>query len=340
MSEPAYLKCPCRQCGGNIEFPAEAAGATVNCPHCSGQTVLALPDSPAGESTSIPTATDPPAGPGSKPSSAKPAPRHSGSGAVPVAKPAAKPAAKPVGKRPSEPAKPASRTPAPVPKPTEEEQDGGRESGKAYLSLTEADYDIAERGLRCRSCGAHYGKDDVVCPNCGSAVRTGLRMFRVVGGLLVVALGIAAPFTIPKKEKPRPNRPDFQMMAEQKWQRDGNLSYLVGTVTNNSEFRYIGVKVEFELFDRNGTTLGTTSDYVSFLEAGKAWNYRAIAVDPDAATAKLVSLIGKRFVEDPKAARERLEKEKKEKAEKDKKDKEDKKKEKEKEKKDEPKKKA
>jgi hypothetical protein len=40
MSEPSYLKAACALCGEHIEFPAEAAGATVACPHCAGQTTL------------------------------------------------------------------------------------------------------------------------------------------------------------------------------------------------------------------------------------------------------------------------------------------------------------
>jgi hypothetical protein len=37
---PAYFKCSCQNCGGHIEFPAEAVGQTVTCPHCQWDTVL------------------------------------------------------------------------------------------------------------------------------------------------------------------------------------------------------------------------------------------------------------------------------------------------------------
>ena len=42
MSETKYLKCPCASCGGHIEFPADAIGSTVPCPHCGWQTELTL----------------------------------------------------------------------------------------------------------------------------------------------------------------------------------------------------------------------------------------------------------------------------------------------------------
>jgi DNA-directed RNA polymerase subunit RPC12/RpoP len=41
MSEnEAFLKCVCAKCGNRLSFPARARGMTINCPHCSQQTVL------------------------------------------------------------------------------------------------------------------------------------------------------------------------------------------------------------------------------------------------------------------------------------------------------------
>jgi uncharacterized membrane protein len=39
-SETEFLKCPCVCCGGHIEFPANASGDTVLCPHCGQSTRL------------------------------------------------------------------------------------------------------------------------------------------------------------------------------------------------------------------------------------------------------------------------------------------------------------
>jgi len=40
MLNESFLKCACRNCGGHIEFPKEALGQTISCPHCSNQTDL------------------------------------------------------------------------------------------------------------------------------------------------------------------------------------------------------------------------------------------------------------------------------------------------------------
>jgi hypothetical protein len=37
-----FLKGECTHCAGHLEFPAEAAGMTANCPHCGKQTDLLL----------------------------------------------------------------------------------------------------------------------------------------------------------------------------------------------------------------------------------------------------------------------------------------------------------
>lgn len=55
MKQTKFLKGECQHCGGHIEFPAESAGLTTDCPHCGKQTelLLALPK----DEPTIPTAT-------------------------------------------------------------------------------------------------------------------------------------------------------------------------------------------------------------------------------------------------------------------------------------------
>jgi hypothetical protein len=40
MTETGFSKCECRHCAGHIEFPKNAAGQTVPCPHCGRLTEL------------------------------------------------------------------------------------------------------------------------------------------------------------------------------------------------------------------------------------------------------------------------------------------------------------
>ena len=54
MNRIKYLKGECRECGGHIEFPADAAGTTTDCPHCGKTTELLLAAPP--EEPSVPRA--------------------------------------------------------------------------------------------------------------------------------------------------------------------------------------------------------------------------------------------------------------------------------------------
>ncbi len=53
MSSRNYLKGECQKCAGHIEFPAEAVGTTIDCPHCGQPTELLLAVPPT--ESSLPT---------------------------------------------------------------------------------------------------------------------------------------------------------------------------------------------------------------------------------------------------------------------------------------------
>ena len=43
MPQPeSFSNCACQQCGGHIEFPSNAAGQKISCPHCDKPTLLFL----------------------------------------------------------------------------------------------------------------------------------------------------------------------------------------------------------------------------------------------------------------------------------------------------------
>ncbi len=42
MSSTKFFKCSCSECHGHIEFPADATGVTIECPHCQKHTTLTL----------------------------------------------------------------------------------------------------------------------------------------------------------------------------------------------------------------------------------------------------------------------------------------------------------
>src|ERR1051326_8514857 len=49
MNEELLAKCSCTGCGNHLEFPIDAAGAFVACPHCGEQTQLTLDAPPQSD---------------------------------------------------------------------------------------------------------------------------------------------------------------------------------------------------------------------------------------------------------------------------------------------------
>jgi len=58
MNEQLYAKCGCEHCGTHIEFPIEAAGMAVDCPHCKQPTMLSLDAPPAPTSSVKPSVVE------------------------------------------------------------------------------------------------------------------------------------------------------------------------------------------------------------------------------------------------------------------------------------------
>ena len=72
--------------------------------------------------------------------------------------------------------------------------------------------------------------------------------------------------------------------------KSGSLVYAVGVLKNDSDHQRYGVRVEFELVDATGKTVGKASDYKDVIEPRKEWRYRALVLTKKAASARLVSV--------------------------------------------------
>ena len=101
----------------------------------------------------------------------------------------------------------------------------------------------------------------------------------------------------PVKEPKSPNDLKVSALAIEKSKSSGKdkaktseLVYAVGTVKNDSDWQRFGVKVTCDLFDANGANLGTATDYLQILEPRKSWNFRALALDKKAVSARLTAI--------------------------------------------------
>lgn len=69
-----------------------------------------------------------------------------------------------------------------------------------------------------------------------------------------------------------------------------SLVYAVGTVNNLTDKQRFAVRVEMELFDASGKSVGTAKDYQKVIEPKEQWTFRALIMEPKAVSAKITSL--------------------------------------------------
>ncbi len=72
--------------------------------------------------------------------------------------------------------------------------------------------------------------------------------------------------------------------------KGSSLVYAVGTVTNDSDYQRFGVKIELDIFNKDGKKVATTQDYMAILEPRREWPFRALIPDSRAAAAKVATL--------------------------------------------------
>ena len=72
---------------------------------------------------------------------------------------------------------------------------------------------------------------------------------------------------------------DLEMLGFKMESQPGtSLKHVIGLVTNRSAGRYFGVKVEFNMIDAQGSTVGKAVDQTTSLMGRSSWHFRALSV--------------------------------------------------------------
>ncbi len=290
MSQEQYLKSPCAHCNGRISFPASARGMSVTCPHCGQQTVLnaaaEAPD-PAAVSAVQPA----------EPAAANP---------TPTARPVATASAKPGAGKPLSPVQQAALAAARAVSPTAKSaatKPGAKPADKKSVVVKAQwadgeDDRPADKPLRCDFCGAKIPPGATACPDCGTAVvlkaagSAKPNWFRRIGLALVVVLALAAAYRWgeyylsirPKRGKDgKLVKEGVEVLNHSLQKQPGtSLLYVRGAVTNHSDVPWYDVKVECELLDKTGASLGKFSDNKMVIDPHKLFPFSISVLDPDA----------------------------------------------------------
>jgi hypothetical protein len=130
--------------------------------------------------------------------------------------------------------------------------------------------------------------------------------------VVVIAAGAAMiglaywTFTRPKKTSaaatpiavtqvtPTPQRASISTnnftLSEIGFEKQGTLRYLRGVLRNDLARQRFGVKIQLDLLDVNEGRVGSASDYRAVMQPAEVWHFRALALEPAAVWASLVSI--------------------------------------------------
>lgn len=92
----------------------------------------------------------------------------------------------------------------------------------------------------------------------------------------------------PKKEK----KPDFEIVGDITSENDGFALYIKGTIKNNKGRDLSYAQVTFNLYDEEGNQVGTALDNINNLEKDGTWKFKAIGLETEATSYKLVEITG------------------------------------------------
>lgn len=102
---------------------------------------------------------------------------------------------------------------------------------------------------------------------------------------------VSAVVVEPAKPRFEATTNEFAVMPFKLETKPGSsLVYVTGTVQNLADRQRFGVKVSFQLFDEQGTAVGSASDYQPMLEPHGEWKFKALVMESKTVAARFDSI--------------------------------------------------
>jgi RNA polymerase subunit RPABC4/transcription elongation factor Spt4 len=113
-------------------------------------------------------------------------------------------------------------------------------------------------------------------------IKVGLRKDLTPAEIAAAAAKSGANSTTAKLKDPDLLLKDHRLTTD----KNNGAQYITGTVKNISQYRYLGVQVNFALLDDTGQVIpdANVSAYTQTIEPGKDWPFKVLVLDPDAKT--------------------------------------------------------
>ena len=89
------------------------------------------------------------------------------------------------------------------------------------------------------------------------------------------------PFSIPSSE-PVTQEPNLELIGGISGAHDEIIDYghyIIGSIKNNTSYKYSYAQVTFILLDKDNNQVGTAMDNINDLEPGATWKFKALIFD-------------------------------------------------------------
>jgi archaellum component FlaG (FlaF/FlaG flagellin family) len=156
--------------------------------------------------------------------------------------------------------------------------------------------------INCKDCGKQVSKNAKTCPSCGAPVpKTSIVMIVaaslvslfVVCGVVSVMSTSGTATTTALKTVSKAASSNLELLEGYKAIRGeyGNVT-IVGKVKNNGSHEYSYAQITFNLYDKNGSQVGSALANVNNLEAGGVWKFSAACIDGNFDSFKFKEITG------------------------------------------------
>ncbi|SRR5581483_876744 len=102
----------------------------------------------------------------------------------------------------------------------------------------------------------------------------------------------ATPTTEAQPSVKRSKSPDDLKTGDIQFEKPkgSSLVFAVGNLTNDSDYQRFGIRLKLDLLNRQGTNVGSASDYKDVLEPHKTWQFRAMVIEKRATSARIAEI--------------------------------------------------
>lgn len=153
---------------------------------------------------------------------------------------------------------------------------------------------------KCRHCKSEIPIDAKVCPVCRK--KQGKKIWPVIIAVILVfgIIGsagnsgkqqISGDKSSPASTRTQSQRPKYEI-TRCEIETDGYLTYISGSLVNNTSSQTSYLQITFNLYDEDGALIGSAMDNINYLDAGGVWKFKAMAFDSNFATYELAEVTG------------------------------------------------